>query len=39
MPGMSGSELVGRLQVLRPEIKVLFMSGYADRRDRSPWDY
>ena len=31
MPGMSGSELVGRLQFLRPEIKVLFMSGYADR--------
>jgi two-component system cell cycle sensor histidine kinase/response regulator CckA len=31
MPGMSGSELVGRLHFLRPEIKVLFMSGYADR--------
>ena len=31
MPGMSGSELVSRLQLLRPEIKVLFMSGYADR--------
>ena len=31
MPGMSGSELVSRLQFLRPEIKVLFMSGYADR--------
>jgi two-component system cell cycle sensor histidine kinase/response regulator CckA len=27
MPGMSGSELVGRLQFLRPQIKVLFMSG------------
>ncbi len=30
MPGMSGNELVTRIQLLRPEIKVLFMSGYAD---------
>ena len=30
MPGMSGGELVTRIQLLRPEIKVLFMSGYAD---------
>jgi CheY-like chemotaxis protein len=30
MPGMSGSELVTRIQLLRPEVKVLFMSGYAD---------
>ena len=30
MPGMSGDELVSRIQLLRPEVKVLFMSGYAD---------
>jgi CheY-like chemotaxis protein len=30
MPGMSGGELVSRIQLLRPEVKVLFMSGYAD---------
>jgi two-component system, cell cycle sensor histidine kinase and response regulator CckA len=28
MPNMSGPELADRLRVLRPEIKVLFMSGY-----------
>lgn len=28
MPGMSGSELAGRLTRLRPGLKVLFMSGY-----------
>ena len=30
MPGMSGRELANHLAALRPEIKVLFMSGYAD---------
>ena len=30
MPNMRGSELAGRLRQLRPEIKVLFMSGYND---------
>jgi two-component system cell cycle sensor histidine kinase/response regulator CckA len=28
MPGMSGKELSGRLESLRPGLKVLFMSGY-----------
>jgi FixJ family two-component response regulator len=30
MPGMSGRSLSDRLATLRPEIKVLFMSGYTD---------
>ena len=30
MPGMNGSELARRLSILRPEMKVLFMSGYTD---------
>ena len=30
MPGMSGPQLAVRLQSLRQEIKVLFMSGYTD---------
>jgi two-component system cell cycle sensor histidine kinase/response regulator CckA len=30
MPGMGGQELVSRLKVVRPGIKALFISGYAD---------
>jgi len=30
MPGMNGPELVQHLIALRPELKVLFMSGYTD---------
>lgn len=30
MPGMSGKELAGKAKELRPDLKVLFMSGYAD---------
>ena len=30
MPGMSGPELVRRLRVSHPEVKVIYMSGYHD---------
>ena len=30
MPGLSGREVVDRLHQLRPEVRVLFMSGYTD---------
>ena len=31
MPRMGGLELAGKLDAARPGVKVLFMSGYADR--------
>lgn len=30
MPGMSGTELAGHLRVIKPDLNVLFMSGYED---------
>jgi CheY-like chemotaxis protein len=30
MPGMSGPELVAQLHRLRPDLKVLYMSGYSE---------
>ncbi|HVH88154.1 MAG TPA: response regulator, partial [Terriglobales bacterium] len=30
MPGMSGKELAERLAISRPEVKVIYMSGYTD---------
>ncbi len=31
MPGMNGRELAGQMAEIRPEMKVVFMSGYTDR--------
>jgi CheY-like chemotaxis protein len=30
MPGMSGTELAQHLRILKPDLKILFISGYAD---------
>ena len=38
MPGMNGRVLAERLQLIRPEMKVVFMSGYTGFHDRSLLD-
>ncbi len=30
MPGMNGAELAGQARALRPELRVIYMSGYPD---------
>ena len=30
MPGMSGTELAQHLRIIKPDLRILFMSGYAD---------
>ena len=30
MPQMSGAELVAKIRLIKPEIKVLYMSGYTE---------
>lgn len=36
MPGISGSELAARLAAIRPGLRTLYMSGYADRTPADP---
>jgi two-component system cell cycle sensor histidine kinase/response regulator CckA len=36
MPKMGGRELASRLKVIRPEVKTLFMSGYAEHTTDNP---
>ncbi len=35
MPRMGGPELAGKLQAVRPDLRVLFLSGHAEPRDAS----
>ncbi len=39
MPGMMGDELIGRLRAIRPDIKVLVITGHGVilDRERQPW--
>lgn len=38
MPGMNGPELARHIRALRPEAKVLYMSGYTDRAFTGNWE-
>jgi len=38
MPGMDGTEMVRRLRIGHPDLKVLFVTGYSDRLfEAQPW--
>jgi len=39
MPNMSGRDLANRLAAVRPEIKLLFMSGYTDHAMVEHWSF
>jgi two-component system cell cycle sensor histidine kinase/response regulator CckA len=41
MPGLDGMEMVARIRVTRPELKVLFVSGHVDQLMTTPrmWDH
>ncbi len=35
MPGLGGRELVGRLRIMRPDVRVIFVSGYTEEGVRT----
>jgi two-component system cell cycle sensor histidine kinase/response regulator CckA len=38
MPDMDGTEMIRRLRAVRPDLKVLFVTGYSDHLfDEQPW--
>ena len=37
MPGVQGLELYEHIHALRPELPILFTSGYSEPSDRQPW--
>lgn len=39
MPRMTGPELVNRLSLLQPALKILFISGYADEKTAAAYGF
>ena len=37
MPGLSGKQVLARLRQIRPELRVLLVSGYSDNDSASPF--